>query len=200
MNNIKDKYNKLVSDIENVNNELTVLEEDSEVRKYIELKKKSEELYNRKVKLYREFKYDEYNTCNHILISTRVNYDKSSGHFCRSVGCIKCGLDNSVIDCDRDLLTEEEKIKYDYLIEYNVKLEGLQTNILCDIDLATEIYCRIKRANPNIDDIIGCKYFEIALDNIRNIKVSKERKESRIKRLSLKPGFKNWNEKSLWNN
>lgn len=37
------------------------------------------------------------------------------------------------------------------------------------------------------------KYFEIALDNIRNIKVSDERKVSRVKRLLLRANFNKWN-------
>ena len=37
------------------------------------------------------------------------------------------------------------------------------------------------------------KYFEIVLENIRNIKVNDERKCDRAKRLSLNPEFDKWN-------
>ena len=55
------------------------------------------------------------------------------------------------------------------------------------------IYTRIKETHPDIDDDMAIKYFEIALNNIRNIKVSEERKINRAKRLSLDPKFKSWN-------
>ena len=44
----------------------------------------------------------------------------------------------------------------------------------------------------NGNDLIAIKYFEIALDNIRNIDVSDERKVNRAKRLALMPSFNKW--------
>jgi len=43
-----------------------------------------------------------------------------------------------------------------------------------------------------IDDLTAIKYFNHAIGNIRNIKVSEERKVKRAKRLSLSSGFNNW--------
>lgn len=45
----------------------------------------------------------------------------------------------------------------------------------------------------DIDDKTVIKYFEIALDDIRNIEVSDERKKSRAKRLGLSKDFNRWN-------
>ena len=61
-----------------------------------------------------------------------------------------------------------------------------------DLDLAKAIYSKIKESHPDIDDETARKYFEIALDNIRKIKVNDERKVSRAKRLSLSPKFNKW--------
>ena len=71
-------------------------------------------------------------------------------------------------------------------------IKGVETEVACDLDLAQAIFSKIKEVHPDIDDTTAIKYFEIALDDIRNIKVSDERKVGRAKRLSLKPEFKRW--------
>lgn len=83
---------------------------------------------------------------------------------------------------------------YGYLKENCLyTLKGFETNIVCDLNLAQAIYSKIKQAHPNIDDETSMKYFETTLNDIRNIKVSEERKVSRAKRLSLHPNFTRWN-------
>ena len=68
----------------------------------------------------------------------------------------------------------------------------METKLVCNLDLAKAIYSKIKEAHPDIDDETARKYFEISLDDIRNIKVNDERKKSRAKRLSLNPDFNKW--------
>lgn len=142
--------------------------------------------------LYSEMKYDEYASCKHILINLTDAFGRK---FCQ--GCIKCGLDERVelnANFDLDGFTEEQKVMYRYLKEH--LLSGNVSTIsfdICDLDLARAIYKKIKEAHPDIDDVTATKYFEIALDNIRNIEVSEERKKSRAKRLSLTPDFNKWN-------
>ncbi len=76
-------------------------------------------------------------------------------------------------------------------------LKGIKTNIDCDIDLARAIYARIKNAHPTIDDETAIKYLKIALNDIRNINVSNERKISRARRLSLNDDFNRWNARKI---
>ena len=109
----------------------------------------------------------------------------------KSCGCIKCGLDGSVSNQDREYLSFSQKIMYDYLRKHH--LRGKETNITCDLELAHAIYSKVKEVHPDINDDTAIGYFEIALNNIRNTKVSEERKTNRAKRLSLGPKFKNWN-------
>ena len=80
---------------------------------------------------------------------------------------------------------------YDFMYG-GVYRSGIDTKMFCDLDLAKAIYSKIREAHPNIDDETARKYFEIALDNIKNIKVSDERKTSRAKRLSLSLKFYKW--------
>lgn len=69
---------------------------------------------------------------------------------------------------------------------------GIKANILCDLDLAKAIYTKIKEAHPNIDDETIVKYLKVALHNIRDTKVSDERKVNRAIRLALKASFNKW--------
>ena len=78
--------------------------------------------------------------------------------------------------------------------DYN---KGIHSNEICDIKLAKAIYSRIKETHPDIDDETARKYFEIALNDIRNIKVSEKRKINRAKRLSLGK-FNNWHVKDVY--
>lgn len=85
---------------------------------------------------------------------------------------------------------------YDFLKSQPVfidSMKGINTKIPCDLNLAKAIYSKIKKAHPNIDDKTATKYFEIALDNIRNIPVNEERKINRARRLSLFSNFNRWN-------
>ena len=129
------------------------------------------------------------------MVYSEIDYDVHEGRKYISYGCIKCGLDNSALDSDRECLPGSKEIMYDYLRKNkNCFDKGIKTKVFCDLDLARAIYSKIKSTHPNIDDETARKYFEISLDDIRNIKVSDERKVSRAKRLSLKPDFKKWND------
>ena len=135
-------------------------------------------------KIIKEQNYRKYSKCNHILV-------KTSNENC---GCIKCGLNDIVLNFKREALLPFAQNMYDYLKENNIKhLKGRITDVSCDMELARAIYLHIKLVHPEINDLLATKYFEIALDNIRNIEVSEKRKEGRAKRLGLHPSFIRWN-------
>lgn len=190
MSNLKKEYDEITKQRKKIIEEMKPLEENDVVKKYFELKKQNENLYEKQLTLYQEMKKEEYKCCEHILVYSEIEYDRYEGRTYRSCGCIKCGLDNSVSKRERKWLPFFQKIMYDYLSEKY--LSGREIKIACDLDLAQAIYSKIKEIHPDINDEIAVKYFEIALDNIRNIKVSEERKTNRAKRLSLDPKFKNW--------
>lgn len=176
---------------------MTPLEENDAVKKYFELKDQNESLYEKQLALYKEIKNEEYECCEHIVVYSKIDYDRFEGRTYRSCGCIKCGLDNSILEFKREWLSFDQRIMYDYLSKKY--LSGKETKVACDLDLAKAIYSKIKETHPDIDDETVVKYFEITLDNIRNIKVSDERKTNRAKRLSLDPNFKNWNVSDVCN-
>lgn len=198
MSELKKEYEKIKEQRAVVIDELEQLKNNEIVRRYLKLKEENDNLYGKQLKLYDSIKREEYDECKHILVYSKIEYDRHEGRTYRNCGCIKCGLDDSVLDEERDWLTNTQKIMYDYLRKNYLK--GIKTDILCDIDLATSIYSKINEAHPDIDDETAIKYFEIALDNIRNIEVNDERKISRAKRLSLNPKFRRWNSRDICNN
>ena len=134
------------------------------------------------------------------MVYSKIDYDYYEGRTYKSCGCIKCGLDNSVLNGERIWLSGSQKIMYDYLKKNYLSSDfgGIQTGILCDIDLAQAIYKKIKSNYPNIDDAQAIKFFKVSLKNIRNIKVNDERKVSRAKRLALSPDFAKWDSNKNW--
>lgn len=194
MNKIKEEYDELTEKMKKVIEEIVLLEESEIVKKYFELKKQNECLHNKQLGLYKAIKEAEYASCEHILIYSRLDYDIYEGRTYRSCGCIKCGLDDSVLELERESLPFNRRIMYDYLYNNGIvrTLRGINIKIACDLDLAQAIYKKINEMHPDIDDEIVVKYFIVALNDIREIKVNDDRKISRAKRLSLDPNFTRW--------
>lgn len=201
MENLKAKYDKILSQRKNLTEQINILANDENVRKYLELNKQKEELAKEQKKLYRKVKYEDYSSCNHIWVTTLSDYDSSEGRSYYYHGCIKCGLDKSLLRLSEtfcggycngiDMLTPSQRIMYDFMSTHSCGY-GIYTNLLCDLDLAKAIYAKIKAAHPNVDDETAIKYLKVAIHNIKNIKVSEERKANRAQRLSLKPEFNRW--------
>lgn len=197
MTDLKKEYNEIIEQRRRIIEEIQPLEENEIVKKYFELKRQNEILYEKQLALYKKMKNEEYDSCEHILVYSEIEHDRYEGRTYKKCGCIKCGLNENVLTSQRNWLQFNEKIMYDYLSEK--RLRGVETKIACDLDLAQAIYSKIKVAHPNLDDNTAKKYFEIALDDIRNIKVNDERKTSRAKRLSLDSKFKSWNREDVHN-
>ena len=178
MKELDNEYTKMKELRRKIKDEIKLLEEDKNVRRYLELKKMLDYSLNN----------EQYDLCKHVLVYSKVYDDKN-----KRCGCIKCGLDESILDENRDELSLNNKIMYDYLKNHHSRIDGINTGNKYDLRLARAIYFKLKEVYPNINDLKAIKYFEIALDNIRNIDVSNERKVSRAKRLALKPSFNKWN-------
>ena len=197
MSILNDKYKKITEQRKNISIELKELLENESVKRYFELCSKDKNLAFQQREVYENIKNEQYLKCNHIWVNTLKDYDSYEGRTETYCGCIKCGLDERVIymmeyNPDCSALTEDQKIMYKIMNDSYYK-KGINTNVNCNLELAMAIYKRIKEKYPNIQDGLARKYFEIALDNIRNIQVNDERKKSRAKRLSLNENFNRWN-------
>ena len=142
-------------------------------------------------------KIEEYSSCNHIWVNTLQSYDSFEGRSCDYYGCVKCGLDKRVFYLKEkrhylDLLTLDERIMYNFMLNNSSCYSGINTNLLCHLDLAKAIYAKIKESKPDIDDETAVHYFKIALNGIRN-NLSPSRKVSLAKRLLLKSDYNRWN-------
>lgn len=193
MDNLKEEYDEIVNENEEVLDQINVLEQDDKVKKYFELCDLRDKLVDKQKELYNQIKINEYLSCNHIWVRTFIDYEKNK----RYCGCIKCGLNQVVFYLNKlfnavNMLSLDQQIMFDYM-KNNSYMNGIDTEILCDFDLAKAIYLRIKELYPNLDDETIIKYFETAVDDIIGIRVNDERKASRIKRLNLNPKFNNWN-------
>lgn len=202
MDNLRIVYKVNKNRLVDLNYEIDELEKDAKVEKYKELIELREVLRKHNEMLYGNIKLQEYNECNHVLVTTSV--ENSIDYECRSrayYGCIKCGLDESAVKgCYLSGDLEAMKIYFrERTRKYplNNSIPGIRLGG-CDLSLARSIYSRIKQKHPDIDDATAIKYFEKALGDIRNIEVNDERKESRAKRLNLCKNFKNWNADSVY--
>jgi len=186
MRKAEKEYKKLLEKRKNIKEQLDFLMNDPIMQTYISLCREDSELENLQEELYKKMKLEQYAKCKHIWIkvSDKTRYG--------SYGCIKCGLDGRVYDCEysRNFGVDEE-IMFNYICDNPSSKDGA-IEVLCDFELAKAIITRIKEIHPYIDDKTLRKYFEIALDNIRQIKVSPEREKNRAKRLKLNKDFNNW--------
>ena len=186
----KEEYNDKYDEINKKQERIDEVENNELIKEYMELKRTIEDDKRILKQDYLNMKKLEYKTCNHVFITSGVSYnDRYSKETYKYAGCIKCGLDTSVLS--HRCKCEEAEIMLNYLKDYDLRLI-VSMNVPCDLDLACAIYKKIKENHQDIDDMTAFKYFEIALNNMRNKDVSVERKESRVKRLQLSEHFINW--------
>lgn len=193
-------YEEIVKERKNVDDEIKALEENEIIKRYIELCKKSKQLISEARKAYKGMKHTQYLMCNHLWVTSRFENDSVECRTYNYFGCIKCGLDQSVFAkiefSDDVVLSFEEKVMYDFMTSFYYH-SGRHIGLACDLELGTAIYKKLKENNPNISNEDAIKYFERALNDIRNIEVNDERKKSRAKRLSLNPNFNKWNREDV---
>ena len=134
-------------------------------------------------------KYGGYENCNHLWGISMDEYGEYD------YVCVKCGLNYKSLRLTNrgkeNSLSFDERVMASVLKERSF-VNDADINIVCDRELAMAIYKKIREYYPDIDDKTVIKYFEIALNDIRNIEVSDERKKSRAKRLGLSKDFNKW--------
>ena len=137
-------------------------------------------------------KMQEYETCNHIVVLCELEYDRYEGRSYKTYGCIKCGLNQAVLEKDERICNRDEKIMKKYFQKYGYMGYQKIPNVSCNLELAYSITKRIREVYPDITDIDLMQYLKNSLDHIRETKINEARKESRIQRLSLSPKFNKW--------
>lgn len=193
MSSVKEQFEEAKRQLRAVLEELERIKTDPAVIRYNELDDEHASLSYTLRELFPAVKYEEYDSCDHILVYSIRDFHRWKGGkkqvYC---ACIRCGLDQSVTNSNMGHLTDEQDAMKSYFNERGIYLNGTFLGIECDIDLARKIFSRIIETHPNIDDETAIKYFVKALNDIRDKEVSDERQESRAKRLSLNPDFRRW--------
>ncbi|HIT37976.1 MAG TPA: hypothetical protein IAB59_05835 [Candidatus Onthousia faecipullorum] len=186
---IRDDYSDIDKQYKKIEQEIWGLEETPIVKKYIGLQKKKTELEIKRKNLHGLMEHGEYENCNHLW---SISMDEYGEYDCF---CVKCGLNYKSLRLTNrgkeNSLSFDERVMASVLKEQSF-VNDADINIVCDRELAMAIYKKIREYYPDIDDKTVIKYFEIALNDIRNIEVSDERKKSRAKRLGLSKDFNKW--------
>lgn len=144
-------------------------------------------LDQKKAKEYEQKKTACFDQCNHILIHTSFNSEGLS-----RCGCIKCGLDNAILDRYKgyDWNNFDIKTQLDDLIMLNyLKSHTLKGRMIlpyhCDSKIANEMYNSIQRKHPEIGENETLKYFLKALNNMIHKKSTDKIKLRRAERLRV---------------
>lgn len=197
MENVKEQYTKTCERRIAVVEHLNELTKNPLVQRFIQLNAENKGLILKMEKLYLDMKLEEYESCNHVGVLCEVEYDRYEGRTYRTYGCIKCGLNQAMASGERQFLTEEEKAMIKYFKKHRYMNFQEIKNVGCDLELATAITRQIREVHLDISDEDLIQYFKNSLEHIREIPVNEQRKEARIQRLSLKPKFKNWQERDI---
>ena len=176
MKNINELYQDVKSKRNELQNEIQILENNEMVKKYFQLLSRDLQLSHEENSLYTDIMNEKYSNCNHIWVRTLLEGETSGldAFLHNYYGCIKCGLDYKVfsdankVNNNLDFLTLDEKVMYEYLKNNNPFRKENSISVLCDIDLAKEIYSDIKAKYPNMDDETVIMLFEKEINNIKN--------------------------------
>ena len=154
MKDLVNQYNKLLEEGSTINNELNILKENESVKRYLELCKAREDNYSKNNEVYKKILRKRYQTCNHVLVESYYkNYGDYEGRSYHYYGCIKCGLDESVLDSEYDCFTIEEKVMKELMSDtYFDYINGIRTGISYDLSKSRYLYEEIKNNNPGLSE------------------------------------------------
>ena len=139
--------------------------------------------------LYKKIKEIEYLICKHLWVNV-PNWDfdneKEEPAICQV--CLKCGLNENVILESKNgtyFYNYEDEVMYQFMQSRHYK-HGLVINEIAELDVAKEVYARIKANHLDIEDEQVKKYMEIALHNMNQKMRDEAGEEKVLKRLFSK--------------
>ena len=140
--------------------------------------------------LYKKIKNIEYQNCQHLWVNV-PNWDFSDeqGEPVICQVCLKCGLNENVILESKNgtyFYNYEDEVMYQFMQSWHYYKHGLVINEIAELNVAREVYARIKANHLDIEDEQVKKYMEIALHNM-NLRMQDEASEEKVlKRLFSK--------------
>lgn len=163
MENLINQYNETLKEGITIDKEIKSLEENDVVKRYLELCRAREDNYSKNNKIYKKMLRKRYQTCNHALVESYCkNYGDYEGRSYHYYGCIKCGLDESVIDREYNYFSIEEKVMYELLRENNFEyLNGVRLGVSYDLKKSMHLYEKIKQNNPELSEEALIEIFKL---------------------------------------
>ena len=169
----KKQYEICTQHLINISDRLLKLQKNPAVQEYMRLEREYEETKEEQDEIFQKMKYAEYDSCSHILVYTKEEYVKEEEHTYTYQGCIKCGLDESILKSNEKNRSLEDQTQYDYLRSKGETLTGLHTEVECGIALAQKIYEEIKAENKDITDEQLVDLFIQAYTNMKTTDIHK---------------------------
>ena len=171
---IKKQYSKIEEEKGQIKEEIKKISKNELVKKFLELQQRETNLEIKSNELYKAMKFQEYASCKHIWITTvyeSSDFEGRSYDYCK---CLKCGLDEWLFYLYDNSYSKrkpqiEQEAMYSYMVSHNYRT-GIYTRIYCEALLAQEIYQKIKKLHPDIDDETIIKYFKLELAQRRTAK------------------------------
>lgn len=168
----KGQYDLCTQTLINLNNKLYKLQKNPIVQEYMRLEKDFEDTKEEQEKWFQIMKTQEYDGCDkHVLVCTKKETQTINGRIreYKYCGCIKCGLDESVLKSEEKDRSLEDQVQYDYLRSKGQEgIQGLQTDIECGIALAQQLYEQIKDENDEFTDEQLVELFKLAFTAMKD--------------------------------
>jgi len=97
--------------------------------------------------------FNDYYNCNHIKVYTYVEKDDTNKKIIKYCGCIKCLLDELILDEDDSDLTEEEIVQKEFLKYPYFYSRGIQLNKeFYNLENLNNLYKGIKIQHPYVKE------------------------------------------------
>ena len=160
------------------------------VAQYVNLVSANKKITGEQRVLYKKIKNIEYQNCQHLWVNV-PNWDFSDeqGEPVICQVCLKCGLNENVILESKNgtyFYNYEDEVMYQFMQSWHYYKHGLVINEIAELNVAREVYARIKANHLDIEDEQVKKYMEIALHNM-NLRMQDEASEEKVlKRLFSK--------------
>ena len=166
----KEALAKIKMSKKNLSLKIADLEEEDNVKKYLELNKLLVDTNRAYDELLYACKLEEYASCKHLSVSFEDDYDYYEGRHPYRYGCLKCGLNTYLLEGDF-ISSIEEKANNDYIKKHckfgfpGVNNTKLYIDTYENFERARVLYSSFHRRNKGVSDKIIIEMVSEALDN-----------------------------------
>lgn len=175
MSELENKYQEAKAVSDRAEKLLHQYEDITVVKEYLAQLARTEAAKKVTEKAYKEVLNERIRNCEekgHVLVTV----DKVNGK--RYCACIRCQTSETVarkIPYAKEIKTIEEQVQYEYLHRHQFHLNGVDTDVTCDVDTAHKLYERIIDEYGDIDNDTLKALFK---DEFNNMSKEKEEESS----------------------